>query len=380
MLKVVNGKTIDIPNIELFQEAFEGMVLNKQITSKLGTMYDGESKVAKVAIEESARFIRSLPFPLYSVESNLKYAIMAQYIRCKVADKLHKGVDCWVDGGLCVRITDNEAIKIVGQTWAVIPINGELTEEQLDTLDIEMYRGEAGYKEFMWCLSRLLDGLSLSRFYKQFMPDFEKACLGETMVLKWELGRMLEFGYVPEAVDLPIGIISDSITGKRYNIDVYWTGKMKPTGTKEKKLTFDLTSGFSCDVKTLDEKEYNYDIYEVGTNEGRKKMPKMKILYIGVFKAIVDYGKDTDNVETLKYSGITDGNVIAMEIGRGIFVGQLGGRLNMIGKNIKMLAMEKGKIYLERETRKESGVVEVKQYAYDIKEERLMLCRIGYKL
>ena len=43
MRKMVNGKVVDIKNIELFEKGFEGIILNKTVSSSVKDTLNSES-------------------------------------------------------------------------------------------------------------------------------------------------------------------------------------------------------------------------------------------------------------------------------------------------------------------------------------------------
>lgn len=89
MKKMVNGQTVDIGDIRLFELAFEGLALNKLAVSNISITIDKETDTIKNCIELYNRFYRSLPFPLYSIENNTKYAAIAEYIKYNI-EKIKK--------------------------------------------------------------------------------------------------------------------------------------------------------------------------------------------------------------------------------------------------------------------------------------------------
>lgn len=385
MKKLVNGKVVDIRNINLFELGFEGIAMRKLVTSNINNELDGEPTIVKECVEEYNNIYKSLPFPLYAVESNIKYAAMATYIQDRVATKLNIPVDMWVDNGIYVPLADKKALMIVGNTWGIVTSYNakkytKLTDEQVQSTNIETYRHEDGYDEFKWCLIQLMEEKSLRDFYKKFIRGFEEACMGEQMVMKWELSRLLDFGHIPEKENVDDNIIKNIMSGKMYQIDIFWTGRMRKAQNGENIMVIDLAnSKNACEIKAREEKEYNYEMYELNSNSARRKLKNEKLAFSGLLQTIVQIGRDSDRVERVSYRGITDGDIVAFSIEGSVYVGNIGQPLTIIGSGIELWGIEGSKVYMKKEAKKETGVTRVCYYAYEVKTEKLKICKIEYK-
>ena len=88
MKKLVNSKVIDIDNIELFEMAAEGMVLQSQTVSNTsdGIDQDMNSPAIQRYIKLYDIFFKSMPYPLYAIESDIKYATLANFIKSCLKD------------------------------------------------------------------------------------------------------------------------------------------------------------------------------------------------------------------------------------------------------------------------------------------------------
>jgi len=250
MKKKVNGKVVDI-NLEIFEAGFEGLVLQKSAVSNISDTIEDESNLVKISVESYHKFYKSLPFPLYCIENNIKYATAATFIR----DDLRIAAPMWVDKALYIKVESNKALKIVGSTWAIVRIE----KEQEDNTNIEYHKDEIGYNEFKWVLSKLMDNESLANFYSVFMPKFVEACNKEPMILKWELGRILDFGYVPNKIELKENRIIDVENDCEYQVDVYCSGKRKTTENYLEITIGGSNPGITTKSKYV--KIYDFDVY-----------------------------------------------------------------------------------------------------------------------
>ena len=377
MKKKVNGHIVEVPT-EIFESAFEGLALNKLASSNITDTIEGESGLIKKCVESYYRFFKSLPFPLYSIENNVKYATAAMYIQ----DDLRELITMWIDKALIIKLEDTKALKIVGNTWGIISI----TEEKEDNTNIEYHKDDIGYSEFKWVLSRLMNEESLASFYDRFMPNFVQACNREPMILKWELSRILDFGYIPSKLDLAENKVKDIENDCDYTIDVYCSGKRKST---ENILEFRIggsNSGVTQKSKMV--KVYDFDIYKKSANTSLdtgdrlvKKMEKSSMECMGsLFECIVSKGSTDDTVEEVVYTGIADNKYIVFQVYGSIYWCRSDrySKAVEIAKNVNLYSYEKNKVYMTKQTKCESGAIKECLYAYDLDTKKLKLCKISF--
>lgn len=379
MKKKVNGKVVDI-NIDIFEAGFEGLALHKSAASNISDTIESESKIVKTCVESYHKIYRSLPFPLYCIENNIKYATAAMFIQ----DDIRIATPMWVDKALYIKIEDNKALKIVGSTWAIVSVD-KIPE---DNTNIEYHKEEVGYREFKWVLSRLMNEESLASFYSTFMGKFVEACNNEPMILKWELGRILDFGYVPNKLELKENKIIDIENECEYNIDVYCNGKRKSTEN-----ILEITIGGSnvgINKKSKYIKLYDFDVYKKSTktsdDTGDKiitKMEKSSMDCMGaLFEKIISKGSLDDTVEDVIYSGISDGRYMVFQIYGTIYYCRADRyvRATEIAKNVSIFAYENGRVYMLKTYHCDSGAYKDTIYAYDLDTKSLRLCKISYRV
>ena len=71
MRKKVNGRVVDISNIEIFEKAFEGLALGRLVSSSVADTITGDSELVNKCIESYETIYKSMPFPLYCIEENI---------------------------------------------------------------------------------------------------------------------------------------------------------------------------------------------------------------------------------------------------------------------------------------------------------------------
>ena len=120
MKKLVNGKVINIDNIELFELAAEGLALQNTAVSITADGIEGNinSPLVRRYIKQYDIFFKSMPYPLYAIEADIKYATLGNFIKAFSKEK----IDMWVDKGLHIKL-DKETgmtLRIVNNTWSII--------------------------------------------------------------------------------------------------------------------------------------------------------------------------------------------------------------------------------------------------------------------
>lgn len=378
MKKMVNGSVVDV-NIEIFETGFEGLALQTSTASNISDTINSESETVKNCIESYHKIYKSLPFPLYCIENNIKYSTTAMFIQ----DDIRIANSMWVDKALFIKIEDDRALKIVGSTWSIISI--DRTPE--DNTNIEYHKEDVGYKEFKWVLSRIMNNAGLSSFYNVFMSKFVEACKNEPMVLKWELGRMLDFGYVPKKEELKDNKILDALSECEYNIDIYCSGKRRTT---ENILEITLggdKSGISKRSKYV--KTYDFDVYsknnKTAEDTGDKIIAKMEKSSMdcmaALFEKVIENGSTGDAIDDIIYSGVYDGRYMVFQIHGTLYYCKADkyNKAIEIANSVRLYAYENSIVYMLKSSKCESGVFKNTIYSYDLDTKKLRLCRIYYK-
>ena len=152
MRKLVNGKVINVDNIELFELAAEGLALQNTAVS---TTADGieatiNSPLVHKYIKQYDVFFKAMPYPLYAIEEDIKYATLGNFIK-----SLSKtNIDMWVNNGLHIRLDKNTGmtLKIVNNTWSIVYNK----ENRSDNTSMSLFEHSVGYKEYSWILDKII--------------------------------------------------------------------------------------------------------------------------------------------------------------------------------------------------------------------------------
>lgn len=382
MRKKVNGHVIEIANMPTIEKGFEGLATGRLVSSSLNdTLTDGCEAFINECIDAYEDICKALPFPLHAIEENIKYAVIGTYIQ----DKIKKPIRMWVDYSLYIVVdgtNDERAIKFVGNTWGIVKISS-VPE---DNTSIELYRYDTGYREYEWALSKLMNGDKLDGYYVQFMPGFVKACGNEPLVLKWEIGRLLEFGYVPNRLELNSDKLLDVNSGAEYFLDIFSAGERK---TGQKKCVIDLTKK---DVKPVMEDTtatvYDFEVYEkrkLGSEDIMTTPDVKRIQRTGmdglaaVFQTVM--GKKAFSKVRPEYRGIIDKGTVIYEVSDTIYKCHATKyqKPEVIAQNVRIYAYEKGCVYLRQEVNCPSGAKKESIYAYRVVDGAMLICRIQYK-
>ena len=76
MKKRVNGRTVDIKNIEIFEKAAGSLAINRTATSNTSDTSGIDSKSMGEIVKLYTAFYKSLPYPLYAIDEDIKYEWM----------------------------------------------------------------------------------------------------------------------------------------------------------------------------------------------------------------------------------------------------------------------------------------------------------------
>ena len=370
MKKKVNGKVIDI-NIDIFELAFEGLAMNKPNACSISDKTSENSNEANKIIEEYENVYKCIPFPLYAIENEIKYVVIANILIKK--NKVSSN-NIWVDKALNVKLEDNTVIRFVGTTWSMI--SSDKVDGVRHSLKMKDYADSVGYPEFKWILQRLSSDKDLKDYYNKFMKEFVEACRNEPMILKWELSKMLNFGYVPDKVDMKSNRIIDT-DGNEYIVDIFSTGRKK---TGESEFVINFCGGDLVSQKPRYKTTYNYEVMEKSNESTSKFKQCNKEGFAGVFETLVGKGAILNNVGNIPYEGIVVGDRIVYKVENQLYICGFNKYIRPIeiGTNVDIFSVENNSVYIVKNSRCESGVSKSVTYALNPADMQIKLCNIQY--
>lgn len=380
MLKKVNGKTIEISNISIFDKALEGLKINRQTENTVDKYYSCDTDILEKCITYYQEVYNRIPFPLYGIDEDIKYAVIGWYLKSNITDIFKTTVD----KGLLVQLKEfdgtlgcgiSKALKFVNNTWGIIDTNIEFK----DNLDIENYKTNTSFNEFKWVLNKLKKDEDLSSFYSEFLPEFIDACNKDIQIMKWELNRILDIREIPNSI-FKTGKIIDINNGDIYTIDLHSYIGIEP-------IEIPVFEGLQMKKEKREEisKTYDFSVYKKNCidADGIKTYSKAVLTedyegFASIFETILN--NDFENAEDTTITGIIDGNNIIYCIEDTIYRC----KLDEYEKSIKLIEQmslvgyQNNKVYVERKHKVADKVYKKSIYYINIKTNEYKLCRINY--
>lgn len=375
MKKLVNGKVVNIKNIELFELAAEGLALQNTTTSatKEGIESVIDSELVSKYIKEYDIFFRSMPYPLYAVESDIKYVTLGVFI--KALSSSH--IDMWVDKGLHINLDKDTGmtLKIVNNTWSI-----EYNKEpQQDNISLSLFNKSIGYNEYSWVLNKIINNEKTNTFYEQFMPEFVKACNNDPMILKWELENILTFSNIPKKIELRPNRIIDFISEEEYMLDIFCTGTSESTD-KVQSLSLINISDITSSYKKI--RTYGFESYVKhlsGYSNKKDKIVKKSIVGLqNLFNQLcaIKNAKDISTFPTF-YGIIQDSNLIFI-VDNKLYISK-SNRIESnkdIAHGIQFYSIENNKVYFTKSKKVNNKISKDTLYCYNISDGLTRVCKI----
>lgn len=378
MKKKVNGKIVDIKNINVFEQAAEGLAINRSTSSTTADTIQADLYDIKEYVLLYNAIYQSLPYPLYALDNNIKYATLATFIKRKTT----KSPKMWINGGLfiCIDEENNIAVNFVNRTWAVVRVPKQLE----DNTNMQLYKDDCGFADLMWALSRVLKKETTSAYYSSFMKEFVDACNGQPMVLKWELGNILDFGRIPSRQIFEANKIVDLESHKAYILDIFVAGTKE---TKDKQYSFSLLSEDEPELKPKVIKQYGFDVYEKKNSENGQVKPnddkiKKCELYgmTSVFNTLCFIKSMTEQQSFDEYRGFIIDNILVYVVRGRLYVAKASNFVEPkeIARGIELYAFDDGLIYFVKPQTIAKGIRKETIYSYSLKDNNLRLCKIQF--
>lgn len=372
---MVNGKIVNIDNIKLFEKAMENIIVNRVEENSTIDLTEVNSELIADIVSKYNQIYKSIPFPLYGIDSNIKYVTIAKCLREKGLENL-----MWVENGLkvCVDKDKKIVVSFINNTWAIKKI--DYIKE--DNIDIEAYKEYTAYKEFKWLIDKIGKGESTASFYVENMGEFIKACNEQPMVLKWELANILNFGRVPKKLKLKQNRILDIMEKEEYMLDIYLAGTRK---TSKKIHSWDLTTDKDTDdIKNKLEDFYDYKVYKKsldlykGKQEGMQEANLNGIMSVFLTLCGIKAAKDLEDFED--FTGLICDNNIVFEINGRIFVAKSNKYVESreIARDVEIYAYDRGLVYLLKKEEITMKINKETIYSYSLNDGSLRLCKIQF--
>ena len=378
MRKLVNGKVIDINNIELFELAAEGLALQNTATSSTndGIEANINSPLVRKYIKQYDVFFKAMPYPLYAIESDIKYATLGNFLKSLSKEF----ITMWVNHGLNIKLDKDTGmtLRIVNNTWSIVYV----TDVIPDNTSLELFKDCVGYNEYSWLLKKIINKETTANFYMEFMPDFVKACNGQPMVIKWELENILTFGNVPNKIELLPNKIINPEADEEYSLDIFCTGTAE---TDDTITSFNITSsncGGKLRYKSI--KTYGYDAYMKPLSDGTKatgKLEKCKLSGLNnLFMQLCAIKASNEMSKFPYFEGIVSDNNLVFSIDKRLYVTKSNRIMESkdIAHGVELYAVEKGKIYFIKSKKINDRISKDSLYSYTIKNDTVRLCKVVF--
>lgn len=379
MKKVVNGYVVEIDNIEIFELASKGIAMQKVTLNSTKDAIDKSINLSDVRryINLYDMFFSYLPYPLYAIESNIKYSALATFIKAAS----NRNIKMWINDGLNIVLnsTTCNVLKIVGNSWSL-----EHSDEfSMDNTYIELYKNMPGYKEYKWVLSMVSKNIPTSNFYRVFMPEFVRACNNDFNTVRHELRNILTFSNIPEKTELKVDRIIDADSCTEYYMDIYCSGEVD-SGDKTQCWDFtgagDISHTRNECIKTYEFKGYTKKI--IGDNEDESLPKQCNIPGLRTIFMVLCEAKEALKYDIFpSYEGIVSGNHLVFTINKGIFLTKIN-RMMMpkgIARGVELYSVCNNKIYYIQRQFVENGVCKSTMYAYNMLDDKTSVCKISYK-
>lgn len=372
MKKRVNGKVIDIDNIEIFEKGIEGSVVNREAVSNISDIKSIKKFNIEIYIKIYNSFYRALPFPLYCLDSDIKYATIGNYIKFILKNMAG---DIWVNDGLYIALDTNIALLFINNTWAIVSINKYIDRKGIE---FENYYKDLGFRDYKWVFDCIVNKKDTSKYYDVFMPEFVGACNKQEMLLKWELSNILTFGSIPDRQEYKENKILDLENNEEYTLDIFITGKRK----NKNSIVINLTNSSYEELIN----KYNFDIYKKSILALDSEIPnKIKKCELhgaaNVFMSLYAYKRVYETTEFPTYKGLIGNGHIIYEVDNKIFVAKAYKYVESveIARGVELYAYDKGMVYIVKKNDIAQGIKQNKIYSYSLNDKSLRLCKIEYK-
>lgn len=366
MKKLVNGKVVDIHNIELFELAEKAIAMCNVATSSVGIKTSSIQCIDRVSSIVGAYniIVNAMPYPLYAVEQPVKYAIAAWYIKMATDEK-----EMFIDNGLHVVIDRkcNTAVHICGSTFSIESI--DMFE---DNTNLSNFKDNVGYNEFLWFKSCVEKADFSTSIYEEFMPEFVDACNNDEMIIRWELAHILNFASFPKEIYVVDNIIRCIDNDIEYYIEI--------TKNNNKSSIYENETHVRTVVKRYkeDNAKYDYNTYKIASNGNREKTNNM--LTASLFYILYSEKVSGKLMKFPTYKGFVIGSKVVVEVCNNIYIYDYkhSSHVEPIISCARIYSVDTSTVYIEKEIDL-GDVIKVNIYGVKVSNSNVRLCRTQYR-
>lgn len=380
--KVVNGKMVNIPNIETFIEAMRCANMDVSCQNTVSKISDIDRETVDKYITQYRTIYGKFPFPLSIIENNSKYAVIIKHMR-KAIDKK---IEAYIKNGLHIVLDDKHELVFIRNNWGI----QERPETVKDNTELSQYKHEISYKEFEWIDNALDKKVSTFQYYSTYMKEFMVACENKPEIIMKEMNKILQIDYVPHRLKLKSGYIVGTDGEGKYLLSVYLAGKV-PNGNQRLYFTEEDDTGLVDENTPV----YNYSLFKQGIIEDQT-MPseqyfgKLELCtgserepFDNVFETILRENVMDDNVDSADMRGIILNDNIIYEVNNSVYVckrtGSQGSLKLFDGGEIYSADKKTDTLYVMKKVT-EDNLIEERIYSTKASDPKVFkLCSIGYR-
>ena len=382
--KKVNGKVVEIEDIELFEKASEGILMQNMAINNTSDKISKDIKGEKInkIIKQYDLFYNSMPYPLYAIEEDIKYVILANFIKT-----LNKNDELltWVDGGLYIQIDKElkQTIHLINNTWSLTTI-----EAEDDNTDLDEYSNVLGYEQYKWYLDKIINKDNNINYYETFMNEFYKACNSNDMVLMNEISNILNFCPLPERLYVNDNVILDMEKQCEYKLDIYETGYID---TEDEIKTWDLSGSKIKSGKRFKRmKTYGYDAYIKALNKDLaesynlpENLTSVKLQGIQQLFLTLTGLRNAKHLSSFPdFKGVIVNNQLVYITDGSLYITKSNrmAESKELARGVELFGVGSNLVYFTKTKRINSMIVREAVYSLTLSNESIRLCNIEFKL
>ena len=289
---------------DLFRKAYKYCLLDEQNGGTSVDIKTGNANADKV-LNVYKNISNRVPFPLNSIEEDIKYCAIADGIRSQLPS-----IEIWVDKGICVELNKEAktAVRISRSQYQVFEYSNKNDKDIVEYMNTNMF------KQFNWLAERLRQTKSVKDFYTVFMKKEILSVKKNKGKFEDKLLNMLQEEEVPILMKPRANTVIDG--DDMYTLDIfkveYETGnQLEEVEIRDRQVV----------TRKVNEVKSYYD-YTTFIKNGNSKMKEIDCISIGaIFEIIVSR---EEILGRLNFAGIVINGTLFFKYGGTIFKSSFG--------------------------------------------------------
>lgn len=365
-------------DIGVWMKAAEGRAIRSNVKNFIG--YKSILQVENIdllreLIELYNHANDTLIYPLGSIESDLKYTVIALYMLLE-SELRTDDIIVNVNNGINIKLSDTDILNLRYGNYRIIECTDDFAAEELR---LDKYADYAEYDKFKWALKTMLNGQSLDGYFIKYEPDLYKAYNCDVDSILDSIEDVLDCHDKVPSINSHLNCLIDPNNNSTYQL-LFFPSSQFSLDEDERIIESD-EDDIEPDKKHNSITCFNYSltVYQNRSHGEAKKESEIKGLIEGLLNVIG--GKYNRNSYECRWYGYIGEDYGVFNASGDIYICSLAEYETpiLLARNTRLVGIDNENVYMEKSIALNSGIVQLITSKLNISEDSISIVGISYR-